>query len=119
MEQKSSGEFHRKLSENIDRFVYGVYETTQTFPRDEIFGATSQLRRSALSVALNYTEGYTRHSKNELAHFLKISYASLKEALYIIRFANKRRWLSDADTNKLELMGDSIGKMLWPIFSRP
>ncbi|MBP9771936.1 MAG: four helix bundle protein [Candidatus Pacebacteria bacterium] len=118
MQQKSSGAFHQKLSENIDRFVYGVYEVTQAFPRDEVFGATSQLRRSALSVALNYTEGYARHGKNELGHFLKISYASLKEALYIVRFANKRKWLSDNDAKKLELLGDSIGKMLWPIFSR-
>ncbi len=112
------GPFNQSLSDKIDLFVHSVYDLTGSFPRDEIFGATSQLRRSALSVALNFTEGYARCSTNELHRFLKISYGSLKEALYLVRFAYKRKWIESDNHQKIEDLGDEISRMLWSIFSR-
>lgn len=52
--------FHDALKRKIDEFVHLVYRLTKEFPKSELYGATSQLRRAALSVALNYIEGYAR-----------------------------------------------------------
>ncbi|MEG4087652.1 four helix bundle protein [Microcoleus sp. POL10_C6] len=55
------------------------YELTQHFPKSELYGLTSQVRRSAVSVASNIAEGYGRRTKNEYLHFLHISLGSLRE----------------------------------------
>jgi four helix bundle protein len=117
MGEYSLGPFNQRLSEKIDTFVHSVYDTTGLFPREELFGAVSQLRRSALSVALNFTEGYARCSRNELHRFLKISYGSLKEALYLVRFAHARKWIGFDNHQKIQDLGDEISRMLWSIFS--
>ncbi|MFH1429976.1 MAG: four helix bundle protein [Candidatus Uhrbacteria bacterium] len=69
-------------------FTNCVYEITRDFPRDEIFGLTSQLRRASCSVALNIAEGSDRGSDVEFARFLRMALASLEEvvtALYIAK----------------------------------
>ncbi|MBD2606989.1 four helix bundle protein [Scytonema hofmannii FACHB-248] len=55
------------------------YELTQHFPQSELYGLTSQIRRSAVSVASNIAEGYGRRTKNEYIQFLHISLGSLRE----------------------------------------
>lgn len=55
------------------------YKFTQSFPKHELYGLTSQIRRSAVSVASNIAEGYGRQSKQEYIKFLYISLASLRE----------------------------------------
>lgn len=112
------GGFHQKLKNLSDSFVWGVYGITQEFPREEVFGVTSQLRRAAMSVPLNLTEGYARQSKKELSHFSKIAYGSLKEALYIISFSNKMGWIEEKQYVSLIETGDVVAKMVWSIFSR-
>ena len=52
------GNFHDKLKIKMDSYVYLVYRLTKQFPRDELYGIVSQLRRAALSVILNYIEGF-------------------------------------------------------------
>jgi four helix bundle protein len=69
--------FHQTLQQKMDDYVHLVYRVTRNFPKDEIYGARSQIRRSALSVILNYTEGYARQQKKVLRNFLQISYGSL------------------------------------------
>lgn len=54
--------FHQELKQKMDEYAHGVYTITKKFPREEIYGITSQLRRSALSVILNYIEGFARAS---------------------------------------------------------
>ncbi|PMB16230.1 four helix bundle protein [Fischerella thermalis] len=55
------------------------YELTQKFPQSELYGLTSQIRRSAVSVASNIAEGYGRKSKSEYIQFLHIALGSLRE----------------------------------------
>lgn len=62
--------FHENLKDKMDQYVHLVYNLTRTFPKEEIYGATSQLRRSALSVPLNYIEGYARIKSRVHKNFL-------------------------------------------------
>jgi len=57
---KDTNKFHDILKNKADIFAFEVYKITKKFPREEIYGITSQLRRAALSVILNYIEGYAR-----------------------------------------------------------
>lgn len=97
----------------MDDFVHNVYDCSRTFPRDETYGVTSQLRRAALSVVLNYIEGFARQRTNVLRHFLEMSYGSLKEADWLIDFSLRRRYLKSAQHEELKRKADRIGRMLW------
>ena len=79
--------YHQKLRREMDEYVHFVYRLTMKFPRDELYGVTSQLRRSALSVILNYIEGYARKRDKVHKNFLEISYGSLQESKYLLDFS--------------------------------
>ncbi len=66
-------QFHEKLKMKMDNFTHGVYRATRDFPREEIYGVTSQLRRVSLSVILNYIEGYARQKEKVYKNFLWIT----------------------------------------------
>jgi four helix bundle protein len=59
--------------------VKRVYEVTRTFPREEIYGLTAQMRRSAVSIPSNLAEGAARTGRKEFAQFLSIAKGSLSE----------------------------------------
>ncbi|HOK17596.1 MAG TPA: four helix bundle protein [Candidatus Paceibacterota bacterium] len=113
-----NNEFHQKLKSVMDEFANKVYDYTETFPKKEIFGLTSQLRRAALSVILNYLEGYARQNKNVLRNFLEISYGSLKESKYLIYFSYKRKYLEKLEYQKLMDLTETIGAMLWGVIEK-
>jgi four helix bundle protein len=56
-----------------------IYEATKSFPRDELYGLTSQMRRSAVSIPSNVAEGHARDSTKEFVYFLSIATGSLAE----------------------------------------
>ncbi|MBM3327876.1 MAG: four helix bundle protein [Calditrichaeota bacterium] len=64
-----------------------VYESTRLFPNEELFGATNQLRRAALSVPTNSVEGSHRTSRGDCLRFLDVAMGSLAETGYLIDFA--------------------------------
>ena len=61
------------------QLVGDIYASTKSFPKEEVYGLTSQLRRSAVSIPSNIAEGYARAGNKELVHFLYISLGSLSE----------------------------------------
>ena len=67
-------EYKRKLRGKMDELVHFVYAATKKFPKDEMYGATSQLRRAILSVILNYIEGYSRFRTKTSLLFFEISF---------------------------------------------
>jgi four helix bundle protein len=87
-----------KLSDDL---TVAVYEQTRLFPREEMYGLTSQLRRASYSVPANIVEGSSRESKKDYLHFLYISRASLSEAQYFVHLSRRLGYLSDADAECL------------------
>jgi four helix bundle protein len=65
--------------QDAKKFVVDVYKLLKTFPSEERYALCDQIRRAAISVTSNITEGTSRFSKKEKAHFLEIAYASLME----------------------------------------
>ena len=95
-----------------------IYRFTKSFPKEEIYGITSQLRRSGLSVILNYIEGYARVKNKVYKNFLEISYASLKESRYLLFFSQREGYLLKKDYEELVKLADDIGGMLWGIIKK-
>jgi four helix bundle protein len=77
--------------------VEKIYRITERFPKDEQFGLTSQLRRSAVSIPSNIAEGAARNSKREYLQYLYISLGSLAEAETQLIIAHRLKYLNDDD----------------------
>lgn len=75
-----------QLSDNL---VIEVYRTTKHFPKEELYGLTSQLRRASLSVPTNIAEGASRQHKRDYLNFLYIGRGSLAETAYLLNITNK------------------------------
>ena len=80
----------------LDEYAHDVYRATRDFPREELYGVSSQLRRAGLSVTLNYIEGYARGRAKVNKNFLEIAYGSLKESQYLIGFSIKENFLAQS-----------------------
>ncbi len=84
-----------------DDLTVAIYEATRTFPREEIYGLTSQLRRAAYSVPANIVEGSSRESKRDYLHFLYIARGSLSEAQYFVQLAGRLGYFSTEQAEAL------------------
>lgn len=111
-------QFHDELKLKMDEYAHLVYKSTRQFPKEELYGVTSQLRRSALSVVLNYIEGYARGRDKVYKNFLEISYGSLKESKYILHFSLIENYLSEDDYKIIVKLAEEIGAMLWGIIRK-
>lgn len=109
---------YRKLIvwQKSDDLAYQVYLATKEFPKDEIYGITSQLRRAALSIPTNIVEGSGRQGKNELRQFVNIALGSLAETEYLLGFCRKLGYLSEKSYEALEELRDETGKLLWRFY---
>lgn len=102
----------------MDDYAHLAYRLTKGFPQAELYGITSQLRRAALSVILNYIEGYARRREKINKNFLEISYGSLKESVYLLDFALVEGYLPKSAHGEAKELADRIGKMLWGIIEK-
>ncbi len=78
-----------ELKLNMHKYIKDIYLITNKFPKFELYGITSQIRRSSVSVILNYIEGFARRTGSSCKtyrNFLRISYGSLKESKYLLFF---------------------------------
>ncbi len=110
--------FHDKLKTKMDEFVHLVYRSTRNFPREELYGVTSQIRRAALSIILNYIEGYARGKNKVHKNFLEIAYGSLKETKYLLHFSLIEKYLIQEDYEKAMKLAEEIGAMLWTTITK-
>jgi four helix bundle protein len=84
-----------------DDLAVAIYERTRTFPREELYGLTSQIRRAAYSVAANIVEGSSRESKRDYLHFLYIARGSLSETQYFVHLAGRLNYLTAEESTTL------------------
>ncbi len=105
--------YRESLKNKMDESVKFVYRVTKNFPKDEIYGIISQIRRASLSVILNYIEGFARRKKAVQLNFLEISYGSLKEAEYILKLSLHEKYLTQEEYDYGAKLADEIGAMLW------
>ncbi|MHB1687431.1 MAG: four helix bundle protein [Ignavibacteriaceae bacterium] len=89
-----------------------IYKTTQSFPKDEIFGLTSQIRRASVSIPSNIAEGCGRGSDAELGRFSQIAMGSASELEYQILLANDLKYLKNDIYNELSYKIIEVKKML-------
>lgn len=101
-----------------DELAYKIYMGTRNFPKEEIYGITSQLRRAALSVPTNIVEGYSRKGDKELAHFINISLGSMAETKYLFYFAHRLGYLPDSEYNEISSGYEALGKKLWRFYEK-
>jgi four helix bundle protein len=90
----------------------GIYKATRDFPREELFGITSQMRRAASSIGANIAEGTGRRSDGELTRFLHIARGSAAELEYHLLLARDLDLLSIAKFDSLRGQVDEIQRML-------
>jgi four helix bundle protein len=97
----------------MDEYVHFIYHITREFPKDELYGVISQIRRAALSIILNYIEGYARRKPLVRLNFLEISFGSLKESKYLLYFSLFEKYLNQENYNSGLKLAEEIGAMLW------
>ena len=105
--------FFKQLKKKMDEYVHLIYKITKNFPKEELYGVVSQIRRAALSVILNYIEGFARQKKGVKQNFWEISYGSLKESKYLLHFSLVEKYLEQKDYQKAIKLAEEIGAMLW------
>jgi len=86
-----------KAFQLADALALKVYQSTAAFPKEEMFGLKSQMRRSGVSIASNIVEGCARHTQADYLHFLDMAHGSAHELEYQASLAQRLGYL-DADT---------------------
>jgi four helix bundle protein len=102
--------------QKADELAYQVYICTKSFPKEELYGITSQLRRAALSVAVNIVEGYGRQGRKELKQFVNMSLGSLAETEYLLDFSLRLEYFDKETQVKLQSLRQEVGNLLWKFY---
>jgi four helix bundle protein len=98
--------------ELADKLAVEMYRVTQSFPRAEQFGLTSQMRRAAVSVASNIVEGCARHTETEYLRFLDIAFGSVRELDYQISLATRLGFLAGPNSVSVADIAQETSKVL-------
>jgi four helix bundle protein len=105
---------HLKLevwTRSID-LVSELYLATKDFPKNELYGIVSQIRRAGVSIPANIAEGSARTGKKESLHFLSISIGSSSELATLLLISKKVHYLDENQYNSLSMQLNSISRML-------
>lgn len=95
-----------------------IYQLTKSFPKDEMFGITSQLKRAATSIVLNIAEGYGREHRKDYLRFVSIARGSCCEVETILILVGRLEMVNKEDLQPLWSMTQEIGKMLRALHQR-
>jgi len=99
-----------------DELALAVYGATRTFPKEELYGLTSQARRAAFSAAVNIAEGSAKPGAREFCRFLNISIGSLAELAYTLRYCRRLQLLNEEDYRRLEGLRARAGFLTWRLY---
>jgi four helix bundle protein len=101
-----------KVWQKAHQLTLAVYQNTEHFPKNELFGLTSQLRRSAASIPANLAEGSGRDSDRELVRYCRISLVSAMELDYHLLLARDLGYLVEERYSELEVKTSEVRRML-------
>jgi four helix bundle protein len=101
-----------KVWEKAHQLALAVYKVTKGFPKEELYGLTSQIRRSSMSIPTNIAEGCGRNTDAEFARFLQISMGSASETEYQLILARDLEFLSKKAHEKLHMDVEEVKRML-------
>jgi four helix bundle protein len=94
------------------QMVMVVYKLTENFPKSELFGLSSQIRRAAVSVPANIAEGYAAGGKGQFSRFLNIAQGSLAEVEYYLILSTDLNYVTDAQYQDAESLRGEVGFLL-------
>lgn len=101
-----------RVWEEAHQLTLAIYKATETFPRDERFGLTSQIRRASASIAANLAEGCGRRSDGEMGRFVLIAMGSGSELSYHLLLAHDLGFISSEQYSDLTIRATRVMKML-------
>lgn len=107
-----------KVWEKAHSFTLKVYEYTRTYPKEELYALTTQLRRSASSIPANIAEGCGKHSKQEFAHFLNIALGSANESEYFLILSKDLTYLNEQNFSTLFNIVNEVKGMLIALINK-
>ncbi len=93
-----------------------VYAATRRWPKEEMYGLTSQVRRAAASVSLNIAEGSAKRGPREFRRFLDISIGSLSEVAYCLRLSRDLQYLTPDEWSPLNAQRETASRLLWRLY---
>lgn len=111
MEKRKSAQPFRDLVvwQKGHQLALGVYSMTKSFPKEEMYGSTSQVKRSSVSVAANIAEGFKKKGKADKLRYFNIAQGSLSETEYYLILAKDLEYY---DTEVLMMNASEVGKLL-------
>lgn len=92
--------------------ILSIYAITKRFPKEEMFGLTSQFRRAGVSIATNIAEGYRRRGKNEKLHFYNIAQASLEECRYYFILSKDLNYIDLSIYEERKKLIETVSRLL-------
>lgn len=101
-----------KVWEKAHQFTLKVYEVTKCFPKEEVYGLSSQIRRSSSSIPANIAEGCGKNTKLDFANFLNIALGSANESEYFLILSKDLKYLGEKEFSELHLIVNEIKAML-------
>jgi four helix bundle protein len=107
-----------KMYENLDAWkeatnlAVRIYQITRTFPKEEIYGITSQIRRAAVSISSNIAEGAGRKSKNDFRQFVHVASGSLNEVESILHICFRLDFIKPNAYQDLKEDVDKVGRLI-------
>ncbi len=110
----------RKLNvwQKAHLLTIAVYQESKAFPKDEIFGITSQVRRSSSSIPANIAEGCGRVGDVEFGRFLQIAFGSASELEYYLLLANELKFLNEKQYKNLNTQVCDVKKILTTLIQK-
>lgn len=94
-----------------------VYKSTNDWPRNELFGLVSQVRRASVSAPANLAEGAAKRGSKEFARFLDIANGSLGEVAYLLRVAKDLGYITEQEWNQLETEREEASRSVWLLYA--
>jgi len=95
-----------------------TYKVSRAFPKDELYGLTSQIRRACISIPANIAEGCGRDGEAEFGRFLQIAQGSASELEYHFLLAHELKFLEDKDFESLSNQVEEIRRMMTTLMKR-